>query len=593
MNEYIGARYVPKFMDTYDATTSYENMCVVDNGMGTSYISKKPVPAGTPLTNTEYWAIYGASNGAIVHLQEQIDILNDNNVTPQMFGAVGDGLTDDTVAIQNAIDSSYKVYFPKGVYRITMSHDRFYRHNYQDVCYGLKIENNDLYFEDCVIKMDGHDSPYYFMIFLYNAVNTHIHGKVTFIGDRSTNTGGDNRGEGHVIAVMHGDNITIEDIVVKNAWGDGIWLMNDGYDGDELTAFPKNININNVFCDHNRRNGLAICCGENISVSNSKFNNSTGTDPKLGIDVEANGPGYALKNITINNVTSYGCTNGGFATTMKTDDDSVSWNNAISDGSFALTIDNTCNNGLFSAANLISGESCATFDPLILVNKGTDCTVNVNNVFCKPHSGLAGLVIANHQGSGRMNLANIEVDADNLLGTARESGIFVYDANPIYDLSIENMRIYNGSIYKPFVSTAGLAVPAGNNCDIELSIVDTTITYNDGYYGFYHNEVVTNDRLKYYNKTAKLIDGSGQVRGNYSKYIVDGTLTDVYLKNLIAGTHYVITNTSNSVDVGVNMYSPQVRMAGGSLANFFIVPHGHSAEVWLNEDENIYNGIIF
>ncbi|MCX7825852.1 MAG: glycoside hydrolase family 55 protein, partial [Verrucomicrobiae bacterium] len=36
------------------------------------------------------------------------------------FGAKGDGLADDTAAIQKAVDSSVgRVSFPKGVYRIT------------------------------------------------------------------------------------------------------------------------------------------------------------------------------------------------------------------------------------------------------------------------------------------------------------------------------------------------------------------------------------------------------------------------------------------------------------------------------------------
>lgn len=78
MSTYIGARYVPKFMGTYDATQAYENMVVVDNGMGTSYISTKPTPAGTPLTDSDYWAIYGASSGAIINLQNQIDDINDD-----------------------------------------------------------------------------------------------------------------------------------------------------------------------------------------------------------------------------------------------------------------------------------------------------------------------------------------------------------------------------------------------------------------------------------------------------------------------------------------------------------------------------------
>lgn len=45
-------------------------------------------------------------------------------VTPQMFGAVGDGVTDDTTAIQECIDHCYaneiyNIFFPKGTYIVT------------------------------------------------------------------------------------------------------------------------------------------------------------------------------------------------------------------------------------------------------------------------------------------------------------------------------------------------------------------------------------------------------------------------------------------------------------------------------------------
>ena len=36
-----------------------------------------------------------------------------------MFGAKADGTTDDTQAIQTALDTKYKVYFPQGNYKIT------------------------------------------------------------------------------------------------------------------------------------------------------------------------------------------------------------------------------------------------------------------------------------------------------------------------------------------------------------------------------------------------------------------------------------------------------------------------------------------
>ena len=81
IRQYIGARYTPKFMGTYDNTQSYEALSVVDNGSGTSYINGKPAPAGTPLTDTNYWHIYGASSGAIINLQNQIGNLTDLDTT--------------------------------------------------------------------------------------------------------------------------------------------------------------------------------------------------------------------------------------------------------------------------------------------------------------------------------------------------------------------------------------------------------------------------------------------------------------------------------------------------------------------------------
>ena len=73
--KYIGARYMPKFMGAHDLTTEYEALSVVDNGMGTSYVSNKTVPAGTPLTDTKYWAVYGSTNGAILDLQNRVSNL--------------------------------------------------------------------------------------------------------------------------------------------------------------------------------------------------------------------------------------------------------------------------------------------------------------------------------------------------------------------------------------------------------------------------------------------------------------------------------------------------------------------------------------
>lgn len=118
--QYIGARYVPKFMGAWSNTTVYEALSVVDDGLGTSYISGIPVPAGTPLTDTDYWHLYGATSGAIINLQNQIDAIRDHYMTPEYFGATGDGVTDDTAALQDALNNAFVLYLPSGsVYNVT------------------------------------------------------------------------------------------------------------------------------------------------------------------------------------------------------------------------------------------------------------------------------------------------------------------------------------------------------------------------------------------------------------------------------------------------------------------------------------------
>ena len=81
IRQYIGARYVPRFLGAYDPTQIYDALDVVDNGSGTSYIARKTVPAGTPLTDTEYWFIYGATSGAILQLQNDMNQAQNDIIT--------------------------------------------------------------------------------------------------------------------------------------------------------------------------------------------------------------------------------------------------------------------------------------------------------------------------------------------------------------------------------------------------------------------------------------------------------------------------------------------------------------------------------
>lgn len=77
--QYVGARYVPKFSDPieWNQQRSYEALEIVTH-LGTSYTSKKPVPVGTEINNTEYWAITGNYNAQVEqYRQETVKVAND------------------------------------------------------------------------------------------------------------------------------------------------------------------------------------------------------------------------------------------------------------------------------------------------------------------------------------------------------------------------------------------------------------------------------------------------------------------------------------------------------------------------------------
>ena len=78
MRQYIGARYVPRFSDVnngiWSNVYSYEPLTIVKNGID-YYTSKKSVPIGIAITNTEYWVKTGDYNGAISTLDGRVTTL--------------------------------------------------------------------------------------------------------------------------------------------------------------------------------------------------------------------------------------------------------------------------------------------------------------------------------------------------------------------------------------------------------------------------------------------------------------------------------------------------------------------------------------
>lgn len=105
VNEYIGMRYITKFADPiqWDDTRQYEHLTVVQY-QGATYVSKRPVPIGIQITDTNYWLLWADFNAQIEQYRQEVRAM-DGRVT-QAEGDAEDALeqvgaiADDVAAIE-------------------------------------------------------------------------------------------------------------------------------------------------------------------------------------------------------------------------------------------------------------------------------------------------------------------------------------------------------------------------------------------------------------------------------------------------------------------------------------------------------------
>lgn len=129
MSRYVGARYVPVQEGYWDDTKAYEPLSVVMY-QGDSYTSKKYVPVGINITNTEYWVMTGEFN------QQMASI----NATLQTQGEVIRDLQADATRLQGEIDDLDAEYtnfvnetFEDAVYRIAILEGKVPRESDHDL----------------------------------------------------------------------------------------------------------------------------------------------------------------------------------------------------------------------------------------------------------------------------------------------------------------------------------------------------------------------------------------------------------------------------------------------------------------------------
>jgi nitrous oxidase accessory protein NosD len=191
-------------------------------------------------------------------------------------GARGDGTHDDTRAFQAAIDAlpvaGGVVNVPSGDYLI-------------DPVVGVKLRSR-MHLAMApgarlIAKPNAAERAY--VLNAHRVSDVEISGG-RIIGEREAHKG--TTGEwGHGVMIRGSERVTVRDLHVSHCWGDGISI--GGAKVAAGTILPSSdVVIERVRCVGNRRQGLTIGRSRRVRVYDSEFNDTAGTLPACGIDVE-------------------------------------------------------------------------------------------------------------------------------------------------------------------------------------------------------------------------------------------------------------------------------------------------------------------
>lgn len=217
-------------------------------------------------------------------------IVVESTATPEMFGAYGDNTHDDQDSINACLQSnaSYikfngdKTYLVKGYETGQTEGGTLAALSAQS---GIVVTSNkviDLGF--ATIKCIPNGRQNYNIFTLQDVSNVVIQNGI-IVGDVGSHTGA--TGEwGYGVALRKTSNITLKNLTISKCWGDGINLK--AYHDDDLGENTY-ITILSCKCLDNRRQGMSLEHGENITIADSSFN-ETGktatTAPSAGLDIE-------------------------------------------------------------------------------------------------------------------------------------------------------------------------------------------------------------------------------------------------------------------------------------------------------------------
>jgi hypothetical protein len=199
-------------------------------------------------------------------------------------GAKGDGESDDTAAIQAAIDAvggtGGTVLVPDGIYLVDALGDNRLK---------LKSSMTLKLADGATLKAKPNDAKRYAVLTIARVSQVFVLGG-TLEGDRDRHRSKSGEWGMGIHIGPSAKHVTVAGLTSRKMWGDGFYV-----DGAE------DVRLCRVTADANRRQGLSVIDVNGLLVLDSVFKNTHGTRPGAGIDFEPDEESQEIVNVRVEN----------------------------------------------------------------------------------------------------------------------------------------------------------------------------------------------------------------------------------------------------------------------------------------------------
>lgn len=208
-------------------------------------------------------------------------------VFSEWVGAIGDGISDDTRALQLLTKFKGNIVLQQN--RIYLVSDFLIING--DSCWNLNGSD---------IRLNGNVDISIF--YIKNASNVKIqHGSITgyeVVSEQNLEYG---------VTVDASQNVVLDDLRISGFSRDGIYIGYEWSDSSEESNLTNNILVNRCVTDGVGRNGITLCSGDNVTINQCVFKNINAIAPAAGIDIEPENVS-TTKQLHLNNIRILDCT---------------------------------------------------------------------------------------------------------------------------------------------------------------------------------------------------------------------------------------------------------------------------------------------